>query len=724
MEKNFICATREYNEFESPVAAPYLRKSWVISSLPDAASISICGLGFYILYINGKNITKGHIAPYISNPDDVCYYDKYDIKEYLCEGENVIGIVLGNGMNNAAGGAIWDFNKADFRSAPRVAFEVEALFGEEKVFFDATEGVFTHPSPILLDDLRGGEIYDANLEIPGWNLPGFDACGWSAALVAEKPRGKMKECGAEPIKEICELAPVSVRKVKDYYIYDFGVNSAGIPVLKIKGEKGQLVALTHFEMLDEDGEFYNLNIAFDLKRGPFYDKFNQTDRFYCSGGEDVYSPSFAYHGFRYIMVEGITDEQAKKELLTYRVMSSDLKSIGGFICSDEQINTLYKMVDNANRSNFYYFPTDCPHREKNGWTGDAAISAEQMTLQYDTERSYREWLTSVRLAQNEAGALPGIVPTGGWGFAWGNGPTWDQVLFRLPYVLYKFRGCTDVIRENAHAMVRYLEYALTRRSENGTIAIGLGDWVPVDKGPSQYDAPLALTDTVAVMEMARAAAEMFTAVGYTHRANFADAIYKDLRETIRRELVDFETMEVAGKCQSSQAIALYYGVFDECEKKAAFENLLKYIHAKDDAFDCGFIGLHCIFHVLSEFGEAALAFKMITRDTFPSYTLLIKEGITALPEQFLSKKKGRGFYSSLNHHFLGDVSRWFVTSLAGLEVIDSTTVRVNPHPVDGIDFAKAYYDLPLGRVCVSWERDEKGNPVVSYTAPEGVKIIK
>ena len=723
MKKKFICATREYAEFDKHIPAPYLRKSFTLAKKAEIASISICGLGFYMLYVNGKNITKGHIAPYISNPDDVCYYDTYDVAELLCEGENVIGIILGNGMNNCPGGIIWDFDKADFRSSPRVALEFSARVGEESVSFDATEGFLTHPSPILFDELRGGEIYDARLEIPGWNLPGFVPKDWKAALPAETPRGKMKECTAEPIKTMYELEPVSIRKVDGYYIYDFGVNTAGVPVLKIKGEEGQLVTLTHFEMLGNDGKFYNNNIAFDLKRAPHYAEYNQTDRFYCSGGEDVYSPSFCYHGFRYIKVEGITEEQATKALLTYRVMSSELKSIGHFSCSDERLNTLYRMIDNANRSNFFYFPTDCPHREKNGWTGDAAISAEQMTLQYDTERSYREWLTSIRLAQNEEGALPGIVPTSGWGFAWGNGPTWDQVLFRLPYVLYKFRGCTDVIRENAHAMVRYLEYALTRRSENGTIAIGLGDWVPVDKRSSQYDAPLALTDTVAVMEMARAAAEMFTAVGYTHRAAFADAIYKDMRDTIRRELVDLETMVVAGECQSSQAISLYYGVFDESEKAAAVANLVKYIHAKDDAFDCGFIGMHCIFHVLSDAGEQELAFKMITRDKFPSYTWLIDKGFTAMPEQFLSYD-GDDYWSSKNHHFLGDVSRWFVTSLAGLEIIDCKTVRINPRPVASIDFAKAYYDLPLGRVTVSWERGANGEPIVSYTAPEGVKIIK
>lgn len=718
MNKKFIKATEKYSTVTEHVPAPLMRKSFTLEKCPKEAEISICGLGFYVLYINGKNVTKGHIAPYVSNPDDVCYYDVYDVKEYLKEGKNAISVILGNGMNNCPGGAIWDFDDAEFRTSPRLALE----FKSDQLSFTAEDGFVCHPSPILFDDLRMGEIYDARLEIDGWNLADFDDSDWTPAIPAEMPRGNMKKCEAEAIKVIRTLTPVSIIQEGDAYIYDFGINASGIPVLHIKGEKGQMITLWHAEALDKSGKFYNGNIRFYHDDVTLYDEYNQTDRFICSGKDDVYSPTFSYHGFRFIKVEGLKPEQATEELITYNVMSSDLKTVGGFSCSDERINTLYKMVDNSNRSNFFYFPTDCPHREKNGWTGDAAISAEQMTLMYDTGASYREWLANVRAAMNDKGALPGIVPTAGWGFAWGNGPTWDQVLFRLPYVLYKFRGDADVIRDNAHHMIRYLDYALSRRSEDGTIAIGLGDWVPVNKASSNYDAPLALTDTVAVMEMARAADEMFTAIGYTHQANFAKGVYNELRETIRRELLE-ENMNVKSSSQSAQAIALYYGVFNEDEKEKAFSHLLKYIHAKDDAFDCGFIGMHCIFHVLSDFGESELAFKMITRDKFPSYTLLIDEGYTSLPEQF--HECGGGTYNlSMNHHFLGDISRWFTTKLAGLEVIDHKTVQIKPHPVSKIDSAKAYYDLPLGRVSVEWTRLANGEIDVKYSAPEGVEILK
>ena len=722
MKRNFIRATENYCTTETHVAAPLLRRTFTVASPIAKAELSVCGLGFYRLFINGKEITKGHIAPYVSNPDHICYYDTYNVTDGLTVGENVIGVILGNGFQNCFGGAVWDFEKADFRGAPKLALEFCATdVNGEQIAFEADERFKTAPSPILFDDLRLGEIYDAREEKEGWCRVGFDDSEWQSALRAETPRGELRLCDAEPIRVLREIAPVSITKQGDAYLYDFGVNTAGVCRLTVNAERGQKITLWHGELL-KGGEFYNDNIRFKLEKYPFYADYNQTIRYIASGkGRETYTPSFSYQGFRYVLVEGITEAQATAELLTYLVMSSDIKTVGGFFCSDERVNKLCEMVINADRSNFFYFPTDCPHREKNGWTGDASMSADHMALLYDVERSWRVWLDNIRKAQNDAGALPGIIPTSGWGFHWGNGPTWDSVLFNLPYMLYKFRGNTEVIRENAHAMMRYLSYILTRRSADGTVAIGLGDWVPVGKKASAYDAPLSLTDSVMVMDMARKASEMLEAIGYTHEKEYAEGIFEEMREAIRRELVDLDTMTVKGECQSSQCIPLYYGVFDRDEEQRAFDRLVEFIEAKNNTFDCGFIGMHTIFHVLSKFGRSDLAYKMIMGKEYPAYGHFLEIGETAIPESFMPDPINAG---SHNHHFLGDIIRWFTFNIAGMEIIDSKTVKIAPADIDGIDFAEAWYDLPSGRVTVRWDRDEKGGKNIEVTAPDGVNVIK
>jgi alpha-L-rhamnosidase len=703
MNKKFIKATEKACSFEEHVPAPYVRRSFDMDFVPEKAQISICGLGFYLLYINGKEITKGELAPYISNPDHFCYYDTYDVREYLTEGENVIGIILGNGFFNAFGGAIWDFEKAEWLGAPRMSLEFFAENKEKRIEFIADEKFRVHSSPIIFDELRMGEYYNANLEIKGWNEQGFDDSDWDYAIKAETPRGELRLCSAEPIRTIKTIKPQKILKCSGGYIYDFGENTAGVCMLKIKAQKNQKIEMLYGELL-KDGELDRSSVGFNRPGFEYYKQYNHKDIYIAKGeGTESYIPRFVYHGFRYAAVYGITEQQATEELLTYNVMSSDFKTLAEFSCSDETVNKLYEMTVRSDRANFYYFPTDCPHREKNGWTGDASMSADHMAIMYDVSASWHEWLNNIRKSQTAEGALPGIVPTDTWGYEWGNGPAWDSVLFNLPYALYRCRKDLAVIKENASAMIRYLEYIIGRRSADGTIAVGLGDWVPVGKPCDGYSVPLAFTDSLMVMDMARKAEEMFEAVGYTHHKNFAGDIYTDMRSTIRRELIDFQTMTVKGNCQSGQALALYYGVFEESERKRAFDKLLEFIHEKNDSFDCGFLGMHTIFHVLSDFGEDELAYHMITKKEYPSYGHLIEKGETALVEAFQPDGKGCG---SHNHHFLGDISRWFINRLAGLCVVNSENVKIMPCFIDELNSAAASVELPKGKVSVSWQRKE------------------
>ncbi len=722
MKKQFIRATEDFASFDNRVNAPYIRKSFNLDFCPEKAEINISGLGFYVLFINGKDITKGHLAPYISNLDHYIYYDTYDVSPYLVKGENVIGVMLGNGFMNPFGGSVWDFDKVDWKNAPCLALEFSAEGEGKSLSFDADESFKCHPSPIIFDEIRMGEHFDASLIKDGWNMPGFDDGAWGNALISPAPRGKMEKCTCEPISVLKEKAPVSINKVEGGYIYDFGENNAGVCRLNLENATcGQKIEMWHAELLNEDGSLDISSTIFDRPTTQFYKEYSQKDVYIAKGeAKETYTPSFTYHGFRYVYVTGITDEQATGELLTYIIMSTGFSEIGGFTCSSDTVNTLFEMAKRSDRSNFYYFPTDCPHREKNGWTGDASISAPHMTYLYDTEKSYTQWLSNIRAAQTERGSLPGIVPTGDWGFAWGNGPAWDSVIFNLPYELYIKRGNTEVIKENMSAMMRYLTYIMGRRSEDGTIAVGLGDWVPVGKIADQYDAPLALTDTLMVMKSAHQASVMFDAIDAHNEADYARSIEEELRNTLRETMIDYDTMTVKSACQSAQALAIYYGLFEENEKDEAFLRLKEFLKAKDNRFDVGFLGLAVIFDVLSDFGEGNLAYELITKDGYPSYKDLIDKGETTIGEQFMPHIARN---LSHNHHFLCDFTRWFIERVAGLKVVDSENVLIQPDFIEGLDYASAYYDLTAGRVSVSWKR-ENGEVKVSYEAPDGVSVIK
>ena len=737
---DFVAATEEYADLDRRVPAPRFRKVIDLPSM-EQADFTICGLGYYDLFINGKKITKGLLSPYTANPDDVLYYDTYDLLPYLQTGKNCIAILLGNGFLNNFGGASWDFDKAAFRSAPKMALTFEGKTKDgETISFDARDGFLTSSSAILLDDLRLGEWYDARLEEAGWMLPDFDASSWKQTIPAETPKGECRLCDIDPIVVTEKRRAIGIRQgkighfsnespkikqvafpadeaVTEGYLYDFGINAAGLPYLTVRNARpGQKIILQFGELLDENGEL-------DLRGSVAYSprRFAQRVIYVCKGGAcETYRPSFTYFAFRYALVIGLDEKQATPELITYEIMNSDLKPNAGFSCSDETANALWNATIVSDLANFYHFPTDCPHREKNGWTGDAALSAEQMLVTLTPEKNFREWLVNIRKAMNEAGALPGIVPTAGWGFAWGNGPAWDCVLTYLPYYVWLYRGDTQILEENADAIFRYLNYLTTRRDAKGLMHIGLGDWCQSARihwvGPK---APLAFTDTVVCMDICRKAARIFGVLGRTEEKAFAEKLGDEFYTAGRKYLIDKNTMTALGRCQTTQAMAIFHGLFTDAEKPLAFERLLELIEAKKGTFDCGTLGLRVIFHVLSDFGRADLAYHMIVNEDFPSYAYWIRMGETSLCESFRRPGDPK---DSHNHHFMGDIVSWFMRTLVGIRPNpheeNPNEIRFSPCPIDALDHAEGWEKIPAGRVEAAWKREGK-TVVYTVTVPEG-----
>ena len=728
--QKYISASERVNSYQEFVPAPYFRKVFIAHA--GACRLRVTGLGFYRLWVNGQEITKGLLAPYISNPDDIVYFDEYDLSPYVRQNErNALGFQLGNGMQNAPGGSIWDFDKARFRAAPKLAFILQN--GSEPIVSD--ESVKTAPSPLYFDDLRAGVRYDARREIPGWALPDFEDEDWANAMLCEAPRGECRLCEAPPVLPAgVMLRAVSIRpgRLRDYtprhdvprvsvaedaadgregYLYDFGRNNAGIVRLRINGRPGQRVVMQFGELLT-DGELDYNNINF------YPDGFSQRDVYICKGGDETFETPFTYHGFRYCLVMGIDARQAADDLLTYVLCTSAAEETGRFHCSDETANTLYEMCDASDRSNFYYFPTDCPHREKNGWTGDAALSAEHMLMTMNVGVSYKAWLRNIRAAQRDDGSLPGIVPTGGWGFQWGNGPAWDAALIFIPYFTYVYTGDRQILSENAQAILRYLRYAEKKRKTNGLVEYGLGDWCPIgdDMKPS-----LEFTDSVTIMTCCEKAAFIFDVLGLEEEKQYAMRSYRELRDAIRAHLIDLKTCAADTDCETSQAMALYYGVFDEAEKDKAAKRLVDLIHKNGDFLDTGILGARVIFHVLSAVGEGELAWRMITRKEYPSYGALIGFGETTIPECFDLPGDGN---CSHNHHMYCDIKNWFISAVAGLRYNpdgnDHRRVLVKPAFIRALAYAEAAYDSPAGSIFVRWERKEDSIDLLVRT-DEGIR---
>lgn len=742
----FYAATTEYTTFEAHVCAPCFRRSFTVSTA-SAAMLAITTTGFYELFVNGIRITKGRFSPGITNLDHMVTVDRYDILHYLREGENVIGIILGNGMANNIGWHVWNGHKSPWRDAPSVA--MEACITHEKGEITLTAGDFVAaPSAIIFDDMRSGEWYDARQEQNGWLLPGFDDSSWKSPHPAKTPRGILRDADIDPILPMGELVPVSVHRggigiqpklysglpdisyVTDEDgegdIYDFGVNITGVVRLTVKNARpGQKIVMQYGEILGENPEGgVNTTVrthesGLDL-RGfhalPL--RYNHRDIYICRGDEtETWEPTFTIHGFRYCLVLGADREQIA---LTAVILHTDLRKRAEFSCSDETANRIFDAVMRSDLGNFCHYPTDCPHREKNFWTGDAMASAEQFLQLLSCERNLTDWLRSFGPAMRPDGSLPGIIPSADWGYGWGAG--WDGALIEIPYQIWKYRGDLTAAREQAVTMFRSVQYLVSSRDKKGLIRTGHGcDWVQAARSDvAKPTTSPVYSNTVLTMELCRKAAVLYRAMDMADETAYCENLSAELRASSRRYLVNLNTMSAIDRVQTAQAMAIHYGLFEPAEMRQAFDVLVQMIENNGGSFDCGLYGMRVIFHVLSRFGRSDLAFQMITKSEYPSYGYWIRNGATTLWELFNPIEYVQ---SSCNHHFFGDVASWFIQHLAGIRQNpfdeDVNEVQIAPCFVGALTHVTAALEAPMGIIRSAWRRDGE-DILLDVTIPDGM----
>lgn len=696
----FIAKGKEFNTIQSHVNAP-LFKCVFDYDFNGKCEIKIAVVGLYRLFLNGKELNNGKFSPYLSNPDEVVFYDVYDVTGKLKEKGNVLCVLLGNGFINNNDFDIWQNETAPYRSAPKFSLELTV---DGKSIIESDESFLVADSPITFDDFRCGERYDANLEMPNV-LTSTSLDGFNKPITVEPPEGELIKNTTQPIKEYRERKAVSITKTEKGYVYDFGLNDTGIPRLKITAKKGQRIDLYFAETIDDNGVDFR-SISFVKSNLEYV----QHDVYICKDGKQEYKPSFTWHGFRYAEVRGITDEQATKDTLTFIPTHSAIDKVCDFNCDNETINKLVEITLRSDESNFIYYPYDCPHREKNGWTADASLSAEQMLYMFDAYDSLKQWLLCIRKAQRRDGALPGIIPTAGWGFQFGNGPAWDSVLIELPYQLYRFYGKDEIIKENAEAIEKYFGYIKTRLNADGLIEIGLGDWCQTyTSAEGDYETPVEITDSLTIIDMVEKTAEMFGVIG--KNAEDIKQFGNYLKNSFRQKYIKNGQLTV--KTQTALSMCLQLNIFNEEEVQTAYETLLSEIKKQNDHFRVGVIGYKYLFDVLAKKGNQDLCFKLITQKSFPSYGYVIDCGATTLLESFdeyeringkLMRKDGVGRIPSFNHHFWGGVLAWIYRYIGWLNVKSEDTIEIVPMIFNDINRAEISYSRNGKSIFVKWEK--------------------
>ena len=697
----FIAKGIEYNTVCKHINAPLFKRVFDCET-SGKSTIKIAVAGLYRMFLNGTELNRSLFAPYLSNPNEVVFYDEYDVSGKLKARDNVLCVLLGNGFVNNNDFDIWRNETASYRSAPKFFLELKV---SGKTIVESDENFLVTDSPITFDDFRCGERYDANLEKENVLTSGSFG-GFRKPIAVEPPKGELIKNITQPIKEYTERKAISVVKTEKGYIYDFGLNDTGIPHLKINAKKGLRIDLYFAETIDDNGVNFR-SISFDRSNLEYV----QHDVYICKDGKQEYKPSFTWHGCRYAEVRGLTDEQATKETLTFISTHSAIEKICGFNCDNEIVNKIADIIIRSDESNFIYYPYDCPHREKNGWTADASLSAEQMLHTFDAYDSLKQWLLCIRKSQRKDGALPGIVPTGGWGFKWGNGPAWDGALIEITYQLYRFGGNIDVLYENSAAIAKYVDYLYTRLNENGLIGFGLGDWLEFGSTyPDSYSTPVEVTDTLTSIELTQKAEQIFCVAGETKNAERAKDLCFLLTENFKKTWIKKYT--VTCETQTAQAFAIMLNMFGENSAKA-YGELLRIVR-RDGRLKTGIIGIKRLLDCLCDYGGEEIAYRLITDEKHSGYAHNLQAGATtlwenftlydlsALPNSFV-RKDGGGILS-LNHHCWGSISAWFFNCVAGLDIVSADSVIISPVYPKRLNSAEAEFCRGERNIRVRWER--------------------
>lgn len=694
--------------------APLLRKSISLEEKNiKNARLYVSGVGYYEFFINGAHVSDRKLEPGYTHFDKRVLYSTYDVTSMLQHGENVLAAELGNGWLNIQSLSVWEFEKARWRMRPRMIAELRITYNDGTVQTIPTDRTWkTNSGACSFNNLYSGEVYDARLVHKGWTIPGFDDKKWMPAIEVEAPAKILTSQQMPPIRVVREVKPVSMRKIDDYtYIYDMGENMTGVCRLQVQGPTGTCVTLAHGELIHDDGTLNQGNIEIYFKREKnglpqHVDPFEriQTDTYFLSGnGMETYEPRFTYHGFRYVEVASTRPLTLTQESLTGLCMHTDVEPVGNFACSNEILNKLVEASCNSYLGNLFSIPTDCPQREKNGWTADGYVGMDYGLLFYDGITVYEKWMNDFIDNQRERGDLSGIIPSSGWGYADWIGPVWDAALFIIPNNLYKYYGDTRAIERMWDTCVRYLQY-LETREKDGKLTYGIGDWVFYKAKTDTHFTSTAFywLDNVLMAKFA----DLTGHDGTKYRAK-AD----NLKELINNEWFDAEKKMYANGTQAAQSVGLALGLVPEEHAQAVADNLVRMIRDNGHQLDFGMLGSKFVPAMLVKYGYADDAYKMIIRPEAPSWANWIHRGLTTLPETWVLDKDFKD--ASLNHAFLGDISAWMMNSLAGINPHPKKPgfagIIIRPQFINGISWAKGEYRSVRGLIRSEWKRE--GNQI-------------
>lgn len=693
--------------------ASYLQKTFAAPA-GQRKRLYITARGLYVAWLNGVRVGDMVLAPGSFTANKHLGAQTYDVTTLVREGENELTIALGDGWYRSTSGV--DGDRDLFGNQPGVLFQLE-VDGKAVCVSDGTMRA-TQNGPIRQNDLQQGEVYDARLE--------GALSGWHGVRTSPNTL-PISGMNTLPVREQEAFAGRLFTTPDGGTVLDFGQNLAGYIEMELTAHAGQRVKLLCGETLDENGNFTQEN---------FQDRARHKEggtaqllELICKEGKNHYKPSFTIMGFRYARVE--TDADLTGAVFTAHAVYSDMAALGHFECGNVALNQLVQNSVWSQKSNFCDIPTDCPTRERAGWTGDMGVFIETGLTLMDCVPVVRKWLGECRLNQYPDGRMANIAPpTSRPGYMTPMlcmSAGWGDAAILVPYALYKRTGDTQLLAENYEMMQRWYNFLLGRAKQTTpeqqpgeyaqyTVLNGLdyGEWCEPGVTAMQAMAnPRKSVGTAYLAYSGRLLAEIAQALGKPEDAACYRAIAEKARLAYRAAFTKDGEINSDRQCEYVRAIQ--FGLLTEEESQAAADRLNRLVEENGYHLNTGFLSTPYLCGVLAQYGHADTACKLLLQDTAPGWLYEVKRGATTVWETWTGIDTEGKPHESLNHYSYGAICGWLFGGVCGIRLADGA-LTFAPTPLPALGHAKAVYDAPCGRIESSW-RYEGDMPVYRFTVP-------
>lgn len=672
----------------------------------NKAEIIICGLGYFKLYINGKRVGNDEFVPansdYHDRPDMTLEYPlsdefshriycmKYDIKDYLTDGENVIGVMVGGGfyhqlLRNAEG----KMSFGNIKLCYKINIDENEILSDRKTVKCQT-GFFK------ASNLFFGEYLDYTNFDRKWNTKDADENGWETprSVCAPKSEYLIQDCPTDKVKEI--LKPQLVKNFGEYSVYKIEKNISGYPVIKCT-KPGEKIVIECTEEIDENCNLDNTSVGWG----------EQTQKLtFITDSEEIYHPHFCWAGFRYFSLTN------NAEPVEVRFIHADVDVTSDFECSDETLNWYYKTFVNTQLSNMHgCVPSDCPHRERLGYTGDGQLTCDAVMTEFDAESFYRKWIQDILDCQDKnTGHVQHTAPFGGGG----GGPIgWGGAIIKVPYTFFRHYGNKEDLEKVFPRMDLFVDY-IESHTENGLIVREekdgwcLGDWC----APTSIEIPEEYVNTT--MFITQLKMMIFCAKNIGKNYEKYEQLIKLHSDAIINKYFDKNTNSFFNDIQGADSFAIDCGIANE----NTIKNVVRKYTEKTE-FDTGIFGTDVLMNALYSTGNGNLATEILANKNESSFDFMRRSGATTLWENWNGE-------ASHSHPMFGAATAYLFSGILGIKQNENSVrydeITIEPVFADCLDFAKGFITTPHGKISVEWKK-ENGKITAEIELCDNIKAV-